>query len=171
MSEISESEAKDAAGMYDDAFIIKQLQAKLAESESRVGRLEQVIELARPHCRTAYKQAFDGGYEAYEAVLSAQKETPAQSLQHIEAAAVEKYLPPVMQLTTVPVACREPADFMIGFNRCRNEIQRNVRELRQQQIHVQTWDDHNSDHKKCVRWTNTEIKLSQQQTNGSDGDE
>ncbi len=60
----------------------QQLQTKITESEARVGRLEKAA-LISIH-------ALSGG-DAKAEVRDIYDETPAQSLQHIEAAAVEKF--------------------------------------------------------------------------------
>ena len=76
---------------------ITQLQTKLAESEARVGRLEGVI---TPGVIDLVRCGIGGNYggEPYhealkqyrDPLIEALNETPAQSLQHIEAEAVEK---------------------------------------------------------------------------------
>lgn len=71
-------------GIDDCMPLIKQLQTKLAESEARVGRLEKACRWALDAKPYRYKQVFDA-----EFILN---ESPAQSLQHIEAAAVEKFI-------------------------------------------------------------------------------
>lgn len=101
-----------------------QLKQTIKEQTARVARLEKALDYS------GVKLIEHKDHRAYGYVDRILCEEGPQSLAAIQADAVEDLLPKPMSKTTVPVACREPLDYAMGYNRCINEIKRDAQSLR-----------------------------------------